>query len=209
MGDGPGGEFEPATHSELAEDAQTGGAPGPPTEGVQHLRPRSRLHHRLRVPWASTTECTPSPSVSSLILATPSSPRTVTMSVAPNSSASFWRDACQLIAMIRATPNSRARRAGRQRRRHHGDADHRIAGRAVGGQVGRAAEVLLGCPGCRQQIEHPDRVLVLALVRRRGQGEVRATDECTARTVVARAATSVGAFMPRPPRARRRSPGWR
>ena len=35
------------------------------------------------VPTASITECAPSPLVSSLILATPSSPRSSTMSVAP------------------------------------------------------------------------------------------------------------------------------
>jgi hypothetical protein len=37
------------------------------------------------VPTASITECAPNPLVSSLILATPSSPRSVTISVAPNS----------------------------------------------------------------------------------------------------------------------------
>jgi hypothetical protein len=43
------------------------------------------------VPTASITECAPSPSVMSLMRATPSSPRSVTMSVAPNSKASFCR----------------------------------------------------------------------------------------------------------------------
>src|ERR671916_694888 len=57
------------------------------------------------VPTASTTECAPSPSVMSLIRATPSSPRSVTMSVAPNSSASFCRDSWRLIAMIRSAPS--------------------------------------------------------------------------------------------------------
>ena len=40
------------------------------------------------VPTASMTECAPSPSVSSLTRATPASPRSSTMSVAPNSRAS-------------------------------------------------------------------------------------------------------------------------
>src|SRR5215217_3330254 len=57
------------------------------------------------VPTASTTECAPRPSVSSLIRAAPSSPRSVTISVAPNSRASRWRDSCRLIAMIRSAPS--------------------------------------------------------------------------------------------------------
>ncbi|CAM5564356.1 hypothetical protein SCANM63S_09385 [Streptomyces canarius] len=58
------------------------------------------------VPTHSRTESTPIPSVISLIRATPSSPRSVTMSVAPNSRASFWRDSCRLMAMIRSAPFS-------------------------------------------------------------------------------------------------------
>src|SRR5829696_684722 len=57
------------------------------------------------VPTASTTECAPRPSVMSLILAAPSSPRSVTISVAPNSSASRWRDSWRLIAIIRSAPS--------------------------------------------------------------------------------------------------------
>src|SRR5579884_2989783 len=44
------------------------------------------------------TECAPNPSVISLILATPSSPRSVTISVAPKSRASFCRAGGRLIA---------------------------------------------------------------------------------------------------------------
>ena len=62
------------------------------------------------VPTASMTECAPSPSVSSLTCATPSSPRSSTMSVAPNSRASAWRSACRLNAMIRSAPSCWAAR---------------------------------------------------------------------------------------------------
>src|SRR6478672_5453581 len=62
------------------------------------------------VPTASITECAPRPSVSSLILATPSSPRSVTTSVAPKSRASFWRDSWRLMAMTRSAPSCRAAR---------------------------------------------------------------------------------------------------
>src|SRR3954466_10722527 len=57
------------------------------------------------VPTASMTECAPRPLVSSLTSATPSSPRVVTMSVAPNSRASFCRDLCRLKMMIRSAPS--------------------------------------------------------------------------------------------------------
>src|SRR6266540_220017 len=50
------------------------------------------------VPTASITEWAPSPSVRSLILATPSSPRSSTMSVAPNSRASLCRGSWRLMA---------------------------------------------------------------------------------------------------------------
>src|SRR4051794_23378956 len=57
------------------------------------------------VPTASSTECAPSPSVRSLIFCTPSSPRSLTMSVAPNSVARRWRDPWRLIAMMRSAPS--------------------------------------------------------------------------------------------------------
>src|SRR6516225_3030471 len=60
------------------------------------------------VPTASITEWAPYPPVISLTRETPSSPRSVTMSVAPNSSASFCRASWRLIAMIRSAPSSRA-----------------------------------------------------------------------------------------------------
>src|SRR6266511_3941712 len=66
------------------------------------------LHLDSWVPTASITECAPSPLVSSLILATPSSPRSSTMSVAPNSRASFCRGTWRLMAMIRSAPRCRA-----------------------------------------------------------------------------------------------------
>src|SRR3982074_205081 len=56
------------------------------------------------VPTASTTECAPSPFVRSLILATPSSPRSSTMSVAPYSRASCCRDSWRLVAIIPSPP---------------------------------------------------------------------------------------------------------
>src|SRR5918995_227279 len=57
------------------------------------------------VPTPSMTECAPSPLVSSLIRATPSSPRSSTISVAPYSRASCWRGAWRLMAMIRSAPS--------------------------------------------------------------------------------------------------------
>src|SRR4051812_8456787 len=57
------------------------------------------------VPTASTTEWAPSPSVSSLIRSTPASPRSSTMSVAPNSRARSCRSSWRLIAMIRSAPS--------------------------------------------------------------------------------------------------------
>ena len=61
-----------------------------------------------RVPTHSSTESAPIPLVMSLMRATPSSPRSATMSVAPNSRASFCRVSCRLIAMIRSAPICRA-----------------------------------------------------------------------------------------------------
>src|SRR4029453_9434376 len=57
------------------------------------------------VPTPSMTESAPSPPVSSLILATPSSPRSSTMSVAPYSRASCWRGWWRLMAMMRSAPS--------------------------------------------------------------------------------------------------------
>src|SRR5271165_1260915 len=57
-----------------------------------------------RPPTHSSTESAPIPFVISLMRATPSSPRSVTMSVAPKSFASFCRDGCRLIAMMRSAP---------------------------------------------------------------------------------------------------------
>src|SRR5947208_13164027 len=56
------------------------------------------------VPTYSSTESAPIPLVSSFIRATPSAPRSVTMSVAPNSRASFCRDSWRLMAIIRSAP---------------------------------------------------------------------------------------------------------
>ena len=56
------------------------------------------------------TEWAPSPPVSSLTCATPSSPRSSTMSVAPNSRASACRSAWRLNAMIRSAPSCWAAR---------------------------------------------------------------------------------------------------
>ena len=56
------------------------------------------------VPTASQTASAPTPSVSSITLATPSSPRSVTMSLAPNSRAIFCRDSWRLMAMTRLAP---------------------------------------------------------------------------------------------------------
>src|SRR6266581_1353848 len=56
------------------------------------------------VPTHSSTESALIPLVMSMIWATPSSPRSATTSVAPNSRASFCRDAFRLIAMIRSAP---------------------------------------------------------------------------------------------------------
>src|SRR6266536_6319236 len=56
------------------------------------------------VPTHSSTASAPIPFVSTLIWATPSSPRSVTMSVAPNSRANFCRDLWRLIAMTRPAP---------------------------------------------------------------------------------------------------------
>jgi len=66
------------------------------------------------VPTASMTECAPSPLVRSLMRATPSFPRSVTMSVAPNSNASFWRGSWRLIAMTRSAPSCLAARTARR-----------------------------------------------------------------------------------------------
>jgi hypothetical protein len=56
------------------------------------------------VPTHSSTTSAPIPFVISLMRSTPSSPRSVTTSVAPNSCASFCRVACPLMAMIRPAP---------------------------------------------------------------------------------------------------------
>ena len=56
------------------------------------------------MPTHSSTASAPIPSVSSLMRTAPSSPRSVTMSVAPNSRASFWRASWRLIATIRLAP---------------------------------------------------------------------------------------------------------
>src|SRR6516165_4631700 len=56
------------------------------------------------VPTHSSTESAPTPLVSSMTRATPSSPRSETMSVAPNSRASCCRFSCRLITMIRSAP---------------------------------------------------------------------------------------------------------
>src|SRR5688572_8817067 len=56
------------------------------------------------VPTHSRTESAPTPFVSCLMRSTPSSPRSVTVSVAPNSRASCCRDACRLMAMTRSAP---------------------------------------------------------------------------------------------------------
>src|SRR5437763_17022050 len=56
------------------------------------------------VPTHSSTESAPMPFVRSLIRVMPSSPRSVTISVAPNSRASFCRDSWRLIAIIRSAP---------------------------------------------------------------------------------------------------------
>src|SRR5207249_5985576 len=75
-----------------------------PHSSHHHLHPHSfptRRSSDLCVPTHSSTESAPIPFVSSLMRATPSSPRSVTMSVAPNSRASFWRDECRLMAMMR------------------------------------------------------------------------------------------------------------
>ena len=73
---------------------------------------RSRRGAWSGSPASSTPACrrtrapnrAPMPSVSSLMRATPSSPRSVTMSVAPNSRASFCRASWRLIAMMRSAP---------------------------------------------------------------------------------------------------------
>src|SRR5215217_3785229 len=57
------------------------------------------------VPTPSMTECAPSPPVSSLTRATPASPRSLTISVAPYSTASCWRGAWRLMAMICSAPS--------------------------------------------------------------------------------------------------------
>ncbi len=56
------------------------------------------------VPTHSSTASAPMFFVSSFTLATPSSPRSATMSVAPYSSASSWRFLCRLMAMMRSAP---------------------------------------------------------------------------------------------------------
>src|SRR5438270_2368337 len=56
------------------------------------------------VPTHSSTESAPIPLVMSIIRATPSSPRSATTSVAPNSRASFCREAFRLMTMIRSAP---------------------------------------------------------------------------------------------------------
>lgn len=56
------------------------------------------------VPTHSSTASAPTPEVRSLIRPTPASPRSETMSVAPNSSARSWRDLWRLIAMMRSAP---------------------------------------------------------------------------------------------------------
>ena len=66
------------------------------------------------VPTASTTLCAPSPLVRSFTRETPSSPRSSTMSVAPNSLASAWRCGLRDIAMTRSAPNSLAARIARR-----------------------------------------------------------------------------------------------
>src|SRR5215470_5355641 len=63
------------------------------------------LHHRLLRADGFLTEWAPRPPVRSLMRATPSSPRSVTMSVAPKSRASFCRGSWRLIAMIRSAPS--------------------------------------------------------------------------------------------------------
>ena len=57
------------------------------------------------LPTHSSTASAPTPAVSSLMRATPSSPRSSTMSVAPNRRATSWRDACLLIAITRPAPS--------------------------------------------------------------------------------------------------------
>src|SRR5215472_11030363 len=64
-------------------------------------RPSAELQRALR----GQPECAPSPPVSSLTVAAPSSPRSVTMSVARTPAPSFWRSSCRLIAMIRSAPS--------------------------------------------------------------------------------------------------------
>src|SRR5438552_5320218 len=72
-----------------------------------------RLHHRLLGSNTLQHRIGPTPLVSSLMRATPSSPRSVTMSVAPNSRASFWRASWRLMAMILSAPNCLAERTAR------------------------------------------------------------------------------------------------
>lgn len=60
------------------------------------------------VPTHSRTLSAPIPPVISLIRATPSSPRSATMSVAPNSRASFCRDSWRDMAVMRSAPISLA-----------------------------------------------------------------------------------------------------
>ena len=106
------------------------------------------------VPTASITECAPKPSVRSLIAATPSAPRSVTMSVAPNSSASCCRGSCRLIAMIRSAPSSLRGQHPEQPDRAVADHGDGLARPGLGGDSGEptGAEHVGGGQEVRHQI---------------------------------------------------------
>src|SRR5207244_4819399 len=99
------------------------------------------------VPTHSSTASAPMPSVNSLMRSTPSSPRSVTMSVAPNSRASFCRDSWRLMATHGDDPRSTLLLRGQYPQKADGavtdDHDRRVrfdVGR-VGGEPAGAHDV--------------------------------------------------------------------
>lgn len=101
-------EADVAENSSWAGGSTSCGTPTQPTIPPGRTA-RTACSIDSAVPTASQTASAPTPAVSSRTFATPSSPRSTTMSVAPNFRASAWREACRLKAMTRLAPSSAGR----------------------------------------------------------------------------------------------------
>ena len=99
-------------HSRSSRPGGRTGSPGPSIPACPRIPARNRRR------------C---PCVSSLTRATPASPRSEMMSVAPYSWARSWRLLCRLIAMMRAGPHLPGRQHPHQAHRAVADDDHRRA----------------------------------------------------------------------------------